>query len=114
MLITAQRVTNLTAAVGIVSWQAFWMTRLNRSITDALPTVALTELGIGLLDKLVEDQNSRRRNMLGYHLIKIAPPGGYLAHTNNPAPGNVVMRRGLSWLTDLAPGATVGAGFVGT
>ena len=57
MLITAQRVTNLTAAVGIVSWQAFWMTRLNRSITDALPTVALTELGIGLLDKLVEDQN---------------------------------------------------------
>ena len=46
--------------------------------------------------------------MLGYHLIKIAPPGGYLAHTNNPAPGNVVMRRGLSWLTDLAPGGDCG------
>src|SRR5439155_10794638 len=45
--------------------------------------------------------------------IKIARLGGYLARANDPAPGNIVMWRGLSRLTDIELGAHVGAKIVG-
>jgi hypothetical protein len=75
-LTTAQRLTNLIAVFCVLSWRVFWMTMLNQSMTDAPPTVALTEVEIVLLDKLVKDRNSRRRKTLGYYLIKIARLGG--------------------------------------
>jgi hypothetical protein len=112
-LTTAQRLTNLIAVFCILSWRVFWMTMLNRSMPDASPTLALTEVEIALLDQLVKDRNSPRRKTLGHYLIKIARLGGYLARANDPPPGNMVMWRGLSRLTDIALGATVGAGFVG-
>jgi hypothetical protein len=37
----------------------------------------------------------------------------YLARTHDPAPGNIVMWRGLSRLTDLQLGFAIGANFVG-
>ena len=39
--------------------------------------------------------------------------GGYLARASDPPPGNTVMWRGLSRLTDIALGAMVGAEIVG-
>jgi hypothetical protein len=112
-LTTAQRLTNLIALFCILSWRVFWMTMLNRSMPDAPPTLALTEVEITLLDQLVKDRNSPRRKTLGHYLIKTARLGGYLARANDPPPGNMVMWRGLSRLTDIALGATVGAGIVG-
>lgn len=106
-LTTAQRLTNLIAVFCILSWRVFWMTMLNRSMTDAPPTVALTEVEIVLLDKLVKDRNSPRRKTLGHYLIKIARLGGYLARANDPPPGNMVMWRGLSRMTDIALGAAL-------
>ncbi|MBI1777533.1 MAG: hypothetical protein HYR63_22200, partial [Proteobacteria bacterium] len=44
---------------------------------------------------------------------KIARLGGYLARANDPPPGNTVMWRGLSRLTDIALGAMVGVEIVG-
>jgi hypothetical protein len=112
-LMTAQRLTNLIAIFCILSWRVFWMTMLNRSMPDAAPTLALTEVEIALLDRLVKDQHSPGRKKLGHYLTKIARLGGYLARANDPPPGNMVMWRGLSRLTDIALGATVGAGIVG-
>jgi hypothetical protein len=112
-LSTAQRLTNLIAVFCILSWRVFWMTMLNRSMTDAPPTVALTEGEIVLLDKLVKDRNPPRRKTLGHYLIKIARLGGYLARANDPSPGNMVMWRGLSRLTDIALGAALNLGIVG-
>jgi hypothetical protein len=86
---------------------------LNRSMPGAPPTLALTEVEITLLDQLVKDRNSPRRKTLGHYLVKTARLGGYLARANDPPPGNMVMWRGLSRLTDIALGATVGAGIVG-
>jgi hypothetical protein len=106
-LATAQRLTNLIAVFCILSWRVFWMTMLNRSMPDAPPTLALTEIEIVALDQLVKDRNSPPRKMLGHYLIKIARLGGYLARANDPPPGNMVMWRGLSRLTDIALGATV-------
>lgn len=50
-----------------------------------------------------------QRKILGTYLTKIARVGAYLARKNNPPPGNVVMWRGLSRLTDIALDAALGA-----
>ena len=110
---TAQRLTNLISLFCILSWRVFWMTMLNRSAPDAPPTLALTAAEIGVLDRFVNDKPAARQKTLSYYLIKIARLGGYLARASDPPPGNTVMWRGLSRLTDIALGAMVGAEFVG-
>jgi hypothetical protein len=110
---TAQRLANLVSVFCILSWRIFWMTMLNRSTPDALPTLALTATEIVVLDRLVNDKPQARRKTLSHYLTKIARLGGYLARANDPPPGNTVMWRGLSRLTDIALGATVGAEIVG-
>lgn len=110
---TAQRLTNLVSVFCILSWRVFWMTMLNRSVPNALPTLALTVTEIAVLDSLVSDKRQARRKTLSHYLTKIARLGGYLARANDTPPGNTVMWRGLSRLTDIALGAAVGAGIVG-
>jgi Transposase DNA-binding len=110
---TAQRLTNLISLFCILSWRVFWMTMLNRSAPDAPPTLALTVTEIGVLDRLVNDKPKARQKTLSHYLIKIARLGGYLARASDPPPGNTVMWRGLSRLTDIALGAMVGGEFVG-
>ena len=111
---TAQRLTNLISLFCILSWRVFWVTMLNRSTPDAPPTFALTAIEIGVLDRLVNDKLKARQKTLSHYLIKIARLGGYLARASDPPPGNTVMWRGLSRLTDIALGATVGRESVGS
>ena len=89
------------------------MTMLNRSVPEALPTLALTTTEIAVLDHLVNDKPQVRRKTLSHYLTKIARLGGYLARANDPPPGNTVVWRGLSRLTDIALGTLVGAKIVG-
>jgi hypothetical protein len=110
---TAQRLTNLVAIFCILSWRIFWMTMLNRSTSDARPTLALTGTEIAVLDRLVADKPGASRKTLSHYLTKIARLGGYLARANDPPPGNTVMWRGFSRLTDIVLGATLGAKIVG-
>jgi hypothetical protein len=112
---TAGRLVNLISVFCVVSWRVFWMTMLNRSAPDAPPKMALTETEIELLDHLVKDQriSATRRRTLSHYLVKIAMLGGYLARANDAPPGNIVMWRGLSRLTDIELGAMVGAKIVG-
>ncbi|WP_229180368.1 IS4 family transposase, partial [Bradyrhizobium ivorense] len=109
---TAQRLTNLISLFCILSWRVFWMTMLNRSAPDAPPTLALTATEIGVLDRFVNDKPKAREKTLSHYLIKIARLGGYLARASDPPPGNTIMWRGLSRLTDIALGAMVGGEFV--
>jgi len=112
---TAQRLTNLISVYCILSWRVFWMTMLNRSAADASPALALTDIEIGLLDHLVKDKNQKqpRPRTLSHYLTKVARLGGYLARASDPPPGNTVMWRGMSRLTDIALGAAIGAEIVG-
>jgi len=110
---TAQRLTNLVSVFCILSWRVFWMTMLNRSVPDALPTLALTATEIAILDLLMNDKSQAPQKTLSHYLTKIAKLGGYLARANDPSPGNTVMWRGLSRLTDIELGATIGARIVG-
>ncbi|MBB4374394.1 hypothetical protein GGD63_007224 [Bradyrhizobium sp. cir1] len=66
---------------------------------------SLTAAEIGVLDRLVNNKPKARKTLSPY-LIKIARLGGYLARASDP-PGNTVMCRGLSRLTDIALGAMV-------
>jgi hypothetical protein len=68
-----------------------------------------------LLDLLVMDKISSQpaAGTLSSYLIKIATLGGYLARASDPPPGNIVMWRGLSRLTDIKLGVTIGAELVG-
>ena len=90
-----------------------------RTCTDySLPVSRRTAKDSGhyhLLDHLVKDKDrqSLRRKTLSHYLIKIARLGGYLARANDPPPGNTVMWRGLSRLTDIELGAIIGAKIVG-
>ena len=110
---TAQRLANLIAVFCILSWRIFWMTMLNRTAPTTRPSVALGDIEMNLLDHLVKDSRSPRPKTLGHYLTKIARLGGYLARAHDPPPGNTVMWRGLSRLTDLALGAVIGAELVG-
>ncbi|MHC2248367.1 hypothetical protein [Bradyrhizobium elkanii] len=112
---TAQRLANLISVFCILSWRVFWMTMLNRSAPDAPPSLALSDIEIDLLDLLVKDKGQRsfRQKSLSHYLTKIARLGGYLARSDDPPPGNTVMWRGLSRLTDIGLGAVVGVEIVG-
>ncbi|WP_458175214.1 hypothetical protein [Bradyrhizobium sp. 14AA] len=66
-----------------------------------------------MLDRLVNDRQKARRKTLSHYLIKVARLGGYLARASDPPPGNTVMWRGLSRLTDIALGVMVGGESVG-
>ena len=88
---------------------------MNRVTPDGPPKLALTDLEIELLDHFVKDKDrtALRAKTLSHYLTKIARLGGYLNRARDPAPGNVVMWRGLSRLTDLELGAIGGAEIVG-
>src|SRR5436305_959835 len=103
---TARRLNNLISLFCILSWRVFWMTMLNRCAPDAPPTLALTATEIGVLDRL-NDEPKARQKTLSHYLIKIARLGGYLARASDPPPGNTVMWRGLTRLTDIKLGAAL-------
>ena len=91
------------------------MTMMNRSLPAASPTLAFTSLEIHLLDQLVKEQATQRTpgKSLASYLTKLARLGGYLARAGDDPPGNRVVWKGLSRLTDIEIGFVIGAKLVG-
>ncbi|MBI2510746.1 MAG: transposase [Opitutae bacterium] len=113
---TATRLVNLIATCCVVAWRIFWLTMINRSQLAAKPTVALTQLELRLLDRLSPDPTTSAQSpppLLSHYIVKIARLGGYLARACDPAPGNIVMWRGLALLTDIAIGYSLRVEIVG-
>ena len=112
---TAERLVNLIAVCCVLSWRVYWMTMVQRTAPQASPLCALTEVEVTLLDEITTVRNWRapRNNTLADYLLCVARLGGYLARANDPPPGNIVMWRGLSRLTDIQLGFAIGATFVG-
>jgi hypothetical protein len=84
---------------------------LNRIMPEASPKTALSNTEIALLDELVSNTGKRRcrPGTLSFYLTKLARLGGYLARSSDPPPGNLVIWRGLSRLTDIELGHEIGA-----
>jgi hypothetical protein len=90
------------------------MTMINRAAPEAPPELAFTRIELRLLDALVQDKPARwRKKTLSVYLAKVAQLGGYLARATDTPPGNLVMWRDLSHLSDIELGATIGADFMG-
>lgn len=111
---TAERLVNLIAILCILSWRIFWITMLNRTQPHAAPDEAFTELDQYLLDELVPDKPAQTSAApLAHYIVKLARLGGYLARSHDPPPGNTVIWRGLSRLTDIELGIMIGVQLVG-
>lgn len=113
---TAERLANLISVFCILSWRIFWMTMINRSDVSAPASLALSDIEVSLLDRLVPDSSepsARKNAKLSTYLTKIARLGGSLARGHDPPPGNTVMWRGLSRLTDIQLGFELGTRLVG-
>ncbi len=110
---TAERLVNLLAILCLTSWRVFWMTMLNRTMPEASPQLAFTLTEIYLLDQLVGDTPGAAAHPLASYLTKLARLGGYLARAKDPPPGNTVMWRGMTRLTDIQLGFILGTQLVG-
>jgi len=88
---------------------------MNRAVPDASPTLAFAALEIRLLDQLakVKDRQHPQTKSISAYPIRIARLGGYLACAGDAAPGNAVIWRGLSRLSDIELGFALGAKLVG-
>jgi hypothetical protein len=113
---TAERLVNLLALFCILSWRIFWLTMLNRSTRRAKATLAFTPLEIDLLDRLKPAKQlgkPGRSPSLQSCLMQLARLGGYLNRARDAPPGNTVIWRGMSRLTDIQIGFLMGAESVG-
>jgi hypothetical protein len=96
-----------------VGWRIFWITMLNRTKPTGSPNLALAEIELVLLDRLVIGNGPPQSRTLSHYLTKIARLGGYLARASDPPPGNMVTWRGMSRLTDIRLGAAIGVELMG-
>jgi hypothetical protein len=109
---TAQRLTNLLAVLCIIGWRVFWLTMTNRVAPDAPAESVLTETEIEILDQVAEWTPAAKQTV-SHYLMLIAKLGGYLARTKDPPPGNMVLWRGLTRLTDIQLGYELHCQLVG-
>ena len=108
---TAERLVNLLAMFCILGWRIFWLTMLNRSTRHAAPALVFTPLEIELLNRLTPARvhPESEQPSLQSCLTQLARLGGYLARGSDAPPGNTVIWRGLSRLTDIEIGFLLGA-----
>lgn len=108
---TAERLSRLLAVFCILSWRVFWMTMVQRTDPEIGAGAAVTEQEQLLLDKVFG--SAEKPGDLSTYVVRIARLGGYLARNNDAPPGNTVMWRGLSRLTDIQFGFLLAMGDVG-
>ena len=110
---TAERLTNLLAVLCVVAWRVFWLTMTSRATPEAPAEVALTEAEVAILDRLAGDADPPAQPAVSHYLVAIAKPGGYLARTKDPPPGNMAVWRGLTRLMDILLGFELSRRVVG-
>lgn len=101
---TAERLTNLIAVFCIVAWRVFWLTMVNRTNPNSMAETAFTTTEIEILDHLAGTQQPTRQRRMNYYFTLVAKLGGHLARSSDAPPGNMVLWRGISRLTDIQLG----------
>jgi len=76
-------------------------------MSKAPASIAFTDTECQLLDRLIPDKSKSKKRSLASYITKVARLGGYLARASDSPPGNIVMWRGLSRLTDIVLGFEV-------
>jgi hypothetical protein len=104
---TAERLVNLLALFCILSWRVFWITMLRRATPYLKAAVVFTPTEFRLLQSL-QTRNAVGRASLDCCILHLAKLGGYLARATDSPPGPLVIWRGLSRLTDIQLGFSLG------
>ncbi len=110
---TAERLTNFLAVLCIVGWRVFWLTMTSRAVPSAPPEVAFTPAEIAVLDRVGDGKPTTSKRTVSHYLLEVAKLGGYLDRMNDPPPGNLVVWRGLSRLSDILIGHNLNSKVVG-
>lgn len=110
---TADRLTNLIAVFCIIAWRVFWLTMLNRTNPKTSALAVFTKTEIAILNQLGGEPERSPPQNVAHYLLAVAQLGGYLNRKNDGPPGNMVMWRGLSRLTDIHRGVEISKGIVG-
>ena len=110
---TAQRLTNLLAIYCILAWRVFWLCMVNREMPDAPAELVFTETELDLLDRLCRCIPPTGVRSISHYLQAVARLGGYLGRCRDGPPGNMVLWRGLSRLTDIHLGFELATSVVG-
>jgi hypothetical protein len=110
---TAQRLTNLIAVFCVIAWRVFWLTMLSRTNPKTPADAVFTDIEIAILHALVGDTQQPSPHNVTYYVLGVAKLGGYLNRKNDGPPGNTVLWRGLSRLTDIHLGVELGNRLVG-
>jgi hypothetical protein len=98
----------------ILSWRIFWLTMINRVAEKSGPEIAFTPLEIDLLKQLIRRRRTEQSTAtLRDCLTHLAKLGGYLARAGDGPPGNMVIWRGMTRLTDIKIGFELGSQHVG-
>jgi hypothetical protein len=98
---TAERLTNLVAVFCIIAWRVFWLTMVHRTNPKTPADAVFTETEIAILNHIASDSQKAPPKNVGHYLLVVAKLGGYLARKNDGPPGNAVLWRGLTRLTDI-------------
>ncbi|MEZ6070592.1 MAG: IS4 family transposase [Pirellulales bacterium] len=108
---TAERLTNLIAVFCIIAWRVFWLTMVHRTNPKTPAEEVFTETEIRILNHLAGESPKKRAKKVAHYLLIVAKLGGYLARKHDGPPGNTVIWRGLTRLTDIHFGVEIGRGF---
>jgi hypothetical protein len=98
---TAERLTNLIAVFCIIAWRVFWLTMVHRTNPKTPADQVFNETEIAILHHVSGAADGSPPKNVAYYLLVVAKLGGYLARKNDGPPGNTVMWRGLTRLTDI-------------
>lgn len=110
---TAARLTNLIAVFCVVAWRVFWLTMLNRTNPKSSADAAFTAVEIAILNHLAGNPGRSAPKNVSHYILALAKLGGYLHRKNDGPPGNTVLWRGLTRLTDIHLGVELGKKVVG-
>lgn len=108
---TAERLTNLIAVFCVIAWRVFHLTMVARTNPKSLADAVFTATEIAILNHVAGDSPKKPPKNVAHYLIVVAKLGGYLARNHDGPPGNTVMWRGLTRLTDIHRGVEIGRGF---
>src|SRR5262249_60491273 len=105
----AGRLTTRLRVRGVAVGRVFGRRVVGRAPPDAPAESALTKPEIELLDRLAAratptGELRAPQRTISHYLVQIAKLGGYLARAQDPPPGNLVLWRGLTRLTDMLLG----------
>jgi hypothetical protein len=110
---TAERLTKLIAVLCIIAWRVFWLTMVHRTNPNMPADSVFTRNEIAVLNHLSGHSNQTAPRNVAHYLQRVAQLGGHLNRKNDGPPGNTVIWRGITRLTDIQLGMQIGLKLVG-